>query len=196
MEKHYQMRSAMRVAISIEAQVSEDALNWLPAHVDDISSGGLKFLVDKTFSKGDILYFDLRIDGVTRDFLIRTTAEVIRSNGTENNAHIYSVRFKDIPDKDQIELDEFVHYNYVHGDHRHHGQHITDEQTHNVHERVPHHAHNPHHPQHPHNPRYPYQPHDDQTHHIFGDNDQHGKSGSGPQEGKPLKGGKDVYKKW
>ena len=94
--------------LQITAKISADEKQWKMAEVRDISSGGLKFLVQEPHNKGEIVFFDLDIKSMLANFRLKVKAEIRSDCGTEEDLHMYGVMFKGVSVNDQIRLDEIV----------------------------------------------------------------------------------------
>jgi len=98
---------------SITAIVSKaDTQQWGDASVKDIAAGGLLFLTDMPYQKGDLLRFDLQIDpmtpGISRKIRMKASGEIIGDRGTREGRYAFSVRFTEISREDRIRIDELV----------------------------------------------------------------------------------------
>ena len=98
---------------SVSAKVrSGDAQQWLEVTVLGIAAGGLLFLTDMPYKKGDLLWFDLKIDpmapGIAQRIPITAKGEIAGDRGTKDGKHAFSARFTEISKKDAIRIDELV----------------------------------------------------------------------------------------
>ena len=112
----FDRRTAQRKDLNVVAKVSKNSQEWVDAHVADISCGGLRFQIDRQFTIGDILRFDLYITNVMRDIKLKVKGEVIGELGVKDGMHAYRVEFKEISDEDRINLDELIKYIHNHID--------------------------------------------------------------------------------
>ena len=98
---------------SVSAFVSRDDTDpWSDALVLDIAAGGLLFLTDMSYEKGDILRFDLQIDpmtpGITRKIPMKATGEITGDRGIRDGKRAFSVKFTEISKEDRIRIDELI----------------------------------------------------------------------------------------
>jgi len=98
---------------SVSALVSKnDAEQWSDVRVLDIAAGGLLFLTDLSFEKGDSLRLDLQIDpmtpGISRKIPMKVTGEVTADRGVRDGKYAFSVKFTEISKEDRIRIDELV----------------------------------------------------------------------------------------
>jgi len=99
---------------SVTASVNKDgAQHCIDAPVLDIAAGGLLFLTDRSYEKGDILRFDLKIDpmspAIPRKITMRVKGEITSDRGMKYGRHAYSVKFTEISTSDRIRIDELIH---------------------------------------------------------------------------------------
>jgi len=98
---------------SVNALVSKNgAEQWSDARVLDIAAGGLLFIADMSYEKGDMLRLDLEIDpmtpGISRKIPVKVTGEITACRGVRDGKLSYSVRFTEISKEDRIRIDELV----------------------------------------------------------------------------------------
>jgi len=104
---------------SVNAKIctNEGFGQWADVQVLNIAAGGLLFLTDLTFEKGDKIRFDLLIDpltpGVPMKIPMKVVGEIRDDRGTKSGMRSYSIEFTEISNNDRIRLDELVrHTNY------------------------------------------------------------------------------------
>ena len=101
---------------SVVAKTSKDGdaepEQWTSVQVPDLAAGGILFLTDITYEKGDSMWFDLQIDpmtpGVYGTIKIKTKGEIKAVRGKREELNAYAVAFLDMTDSDKIRLDELV----------------------------------------------------------------------------------------
>ena len=98
---------------SVNATVKRDDTQQLnDVTVIDIAAGGLLFLTDISYEKGDSLRFDLNIDpmtpGIPRKIRIKTKGEVTSDRGVKDGKRAFSVMFTEISKEDRIRIDELI----------------------------------------------------------------------------------------
>jgi len=98
---------------SVDALVSKNGTGqWSEARVLDIAAGGLLFITDMSYEKGDMLRLDLKIDpmtpGISRKIPVKATGEITAARGVREGKLAYSVKFTEISKEDRIRIDELV----------------------------------------------------------------------------------------
>ena len=98
---------------SVTASISKDgSAQWHDASVLDIAAGGLLFLTDSSYDKGDSLRFDLSIDpmapGISQIIQMKVAGTITDDRGIRDGKRAYSVKFTEISNKDRIRIDELV----------------------------------------------------------------------------------------
>ncbi|MCL2153544.1 MAG: PilZ domain-containing protein [Oscillospiraceae bacterium] len=98
---------------SVTASVSKsDSAEWHDASVLDIAAGGLLFLTDSSYEKGDLLRFDLSIDpmtpGISQIIPMKVAGIITDDRGVRDGKRAFSVKFTEISSKDRIRIDELV----------------------------------------------------------------------------------------
>jgi len=98
---------------SVSAFVSRDDTDpWSDALVLDIAAGGLLFITDTSYEKGDLLRFDLQIDpmtpGISRKIPMKVIGEIISNRGIRDGKQAFSVKFTEISKEDRIRIDELI----------------------------------------------------------------------------------------
>jgi hypothetical protein len=90
------------------ADSSDDKSEWEVVSVKNVSSGGLKFLSEKLYEKGDVLWFSLRVVSPRTEYRRVVKSEVLNNYGNVAKKHAYGVIFKEMSNNDHITLDEVL----------------------------------------------------------------------------------------
>jgi len=98
---------------SVTAIISKDGeQQWSDAPVLDIAAGGLLFLTNMPYEKGDLIRFDLHIDpmapGICRKIRMKVKGEITGERGMRDGKRALSVRFTEISKNDRIRIDELI----------------------------------------------------------------------------------------
>jgi len=105
------------VVAKIHKDKDADTEEWTEVKVPDLAAGGLLFLTDLTFEKGDELWFDLEIDpmtpGIYGKIRMKAKGEIRGDRGIRDEKHAYSVEFLEISETDKIRLDELILLNTI-----------------------------------------------------------------------------------
>jgi hypothetical protein len=89
------------------AMVSQDGKHWAPADVTDVSSGGLRLSSSVEYKEGDLLWFDLFLEGFLSEIEVQTMGEV-RRKSSHAGRFGYGIRFKGLSLEKAIRIDENV----------------------------------------------------------------------------------------
>lgn len=89
------------------AKVSANGENWQNAEVADVSSGGLKFFSGVEYAEGDVLWFDLVLEGFLSEIAVKARGEV-RRKIPYGGRFQYGIRFKDLSPEKKIQIDENI----------------------------------------------------------------------------------------
>lgn len=89
------------------AQISEDGKKWFEANINDLSSGGLLFKFEKEYKKGDILWFDILVEGFFAEFHVKTKGKVCRVQHT-GTQYAHGIAFIGLDNDTKIRIDENV----------------------------------------------------------------------------------------
>lgn len=102
-KRHYQRSGHFECA----ARISEDGNKWFDAVVHDLSSGGLSFLHEKEYQKGDVLWFDILVQGFFSEFDVKTRGKVCRAYSSGNQFG-HGIAFIGLSEDIKIRIDENV----------------------------------------------------------------------------------------
>lgn len=89
------------------ALISEDGKTWFEANINDLSSGGLLFKYEKEYKKGDILWFDVLVEGFMAEFHVKTQGKVCRVQHTGTH-YAHGISFIGMDNDTKIRIDENV----------------------------------------------------------------------------------------
>lgn len=88
-------------------RISKDGETWHHANVGDVSSGGLKLYSSVDYSEGEILWFDMVLEGFLTEIKVQTQGEVRRKSPYAGK-YQYGIRFKGISPAKAVQIDENV----------------------------------------------------------------------------------------
>ena len=91
-----------------QAAVSRDGEHWEQADVANISSSGLNFRSATQYTKGELLWFDLILEGFLSKMEIKVMGEVRRKASYAEN-YQYGIRFKGLSPEKIVQLDANIH---------------------------------------------------------------------------------------
>lgn len=87
--------------------MSPEGTHWVTVDLQDISAGGLNFQSDSVYEVGQKLFFDLQVYYAFSEFNLRFEGEIIYHRKEESGNH-YGVKFVNVDNYYQIQLDEII----------------------------------------------------------------------------------------
>ena len=90
-----------------DAFISEDGVTWVDVRINNMSSGGLRFLYTVGFEVGKELFLDIRIRDYFTEFEVKTKG-IIRNVEKAGRDHVYGVKFTSIGHDARIRIDEAI----------------------------------------------------------------------------------------
>jgi len=91
----------------IEAKMSRDKNRWKKATISNLSSGGLQLVTEDKFEVGDIIWFDLVVQGFFS--MLETTVKTeIRNKKAVEDKFAYGAVFLDLSPDKKIFIDENI----------------------------------------------------------------------------------------
>ena len=103
-EKRFYQRSDH---FNIVARTSRDKRRWKKVFIHNISSGGLQFSTDEEFTTGEVIWFDLAIQGFFSEFEVNTRGE-IRNVNMHEGRYVCGVVFVELNTDIKILIDENI----------------------------------------------------------------------------------------
>jgi len=103
-EKRFYQRSDH---FNIMAKTSRDKRRWKKVFIHNISSGGLQFSTDEAFTTGEVIWFDLAIQGFFSEFEVYTRGE-IRNVNMHEGRFVCGVVFIELNTDIKILIDENI----------------------------------------------------------------------------------------
>lgn len=89
------------------AKISKNGKKWVKANIEDLSSGGLLLKSEEEYKKGDILWFDVFIEGFFAEFHVKTQGKVCRVQHIGTH-YAHGIAFIDLDADTKIRIDENV----------------------------------------------------------------------------------------
>ena len=86
------------------ASVSADGETWCRADIEDVSSGGLKLRSETAYNEGDVLWFDIVLQGFLSEFEVKAKGQVCHRQPFADK-YIYGIAFMGLSREKQIQID-------------------------------------------------------------------------------------------